>query len=229
MGTVKKPFYRIVVADSRAPRDGRFIEQIGYFDPRVEDGIKLAQALDKFNLAWLEDMVPWYYTDQYVRLKNSCNTPICTGEDIYLKEGFRDLFEKKAISICHPDLATSGGLLETKKIGDSAMEHGIAMALHMAMSPVAALASVHCAAATENFLVLENHSVDDLERWSSLVEGLPNPLVRDGHIEVPEGPGLGFTGMNEEALATFRTEGDGGFDAPTDDWDDERASDRLWS
>ena len=33
MGAKKKPFYRVVVADSRAPRDGRFIEEIGYYDP----------------------------------------------------------------------------------------------------------------------------------------------------------------------------------------------------
>ena len=33
MGAKKKPFYRIIVADSRAPRDGRFIEEIGYYDP----------------------------------------------------------------------------------------------------------------------------------------------------------------------------------------------------
>ncbi len=33
MGAKKKPFYRVVVADSRAPRDGRFIEEVGYYDP----------------------------------------------------------------------------------------------------------------------------------------------------------------------------------------------------
>jgi small subunit ribosomal protein S16 len=33
LGAKKKPFYRIVVADSRSPRDGRFIEEIGYYDP----------------------------------------------------------------------------------------------------------------------------------------------------------------------------------------------------
>ena len=33
MGAKKKPFYRIVVADSRSPRDGRFIEEIGFYDP----------------------------------------------------------------------------------------------------------------------------------------------------------------------------------------------------
>lgn len=36
MGQKKAPFYRIVVADSRAPRDGRFIEEIGYYDPKTE-------------------------------------------------------------------------------------------------------------------------------------------------------------------------------------------------
>ncbi len=36
MGQKKAPFYRIVVADSRSPRDGRFIEQIGYYDPTKE-------------------------------------------------------------------------------------------------------------------------------------------------------------------------------------------------
>ncbi|MBQ6815336.1 MAG: 30S ribosomal protein S16 [Lachnospiraceae bacterium] len=36
MGQKKAPFYRIVVADSRAPRDGRFIEEIGTYDPTVE-------------------------------------------------------------------------------------------------------------------------------------------------------------------------------------------------
>jgi small subunit ribosomal protein S16 len=36
MGAKKRPFYRVVVADARAPRDGRFIEEIGYYDPATE-------------------------------------------------------------------------------------------------------------------------------------------------------------------------------------------------
>ena len=36
MGAKKAPFYRIVVADSRFPRDGRFIEEVGYYDPMTE-------------------------------------------------------------------------------------------------------------------------------------------------------------------------------------------------
>jgi L-alanine-DL-glutamate epimerase-like enolase superfamily enzyme len=199
-------------------------DHYGHFG--IEDGIKLAQRLDKYNLAWLEDVVPWFYTDQYVRLKNACTTPILTGEDIYLKEEFVKLFEAKAISICHPDLATSGGLLETKKIGDLAMEHGISMAMHMAGNPVTLFANVHCAAATENFLVLEHHNVDD-QWYDTLVDGIPKPIVDpDGYIAVPDSPGLGIE-LNEDAVRANISSG--GYFEPTPQWDDERSVDRLWS
>ncbi|MEX0761494.1 MAG: mandelate racemase/muconate lactonizing enzyme family protein [Dehalococcoidia bacterium] len=199
----------------------------------VENCIKIARALDQFSLAWYEDMIPWQFTDQWLRLKNSCATPVCTGEDIYLKEGFYDLFDARAISIAHPDLATSGGILETKKIGDMAQEKGIAMALHQAGSPVVAMANVHCAAATENFTGLEMHSVD-LPWWDDLVDGLPKPIIQDGYVQVPDGPGLGIT-LNEEAcrehMATAGTYGvyPPGVFEPTDEWDTLDSSDRIWS
>ncbi|PJF26017.1 MAG: mandelate racemase/muconate lactonizing enzyme family protein, partial [Phototrophicales bacterium] len=79
----------------------------------LESCIKLGRALDQFTLAWYEDMIPWQFTDQYVRLSQSVTTPICTGEDIYLKENFKPLIEARAVSIIHPDPATSGGILET--------------------------------------------------------------------------------------------------------------------
>lgn len=193
----------------------------------IEDCIRLARSLERYNLAWLEDMVPWQYTDQYVRLSNSCVTPICTGEDIYCKEDFLPLFENRAIAICHPDIATSGGILETKKIGDLAEEHGIAMALHMAGTPVCAMASVHCAAATSNFLVLENHSVDN-PWWDDMVTGLPNPIIQDGYIAVPEAPGLGIE-LNEEVIREHLHTNETGYFLPTTEWDSERSHDRLWS
>jgi L-alanine-DL-glutamate epimerase-like enolase superfamily enzyme len=194
----------------------------------IESCIRLGQALDQFTLAWYEDMLPWQFPDQYVTLSRAVQTPICTGEDIYLRENFMPLFENRAVSIIHPDLASSGGILETKKIGDTAQEYGIAMAMHMAGSPIAALASVHCAAATENFLVLENHSVD-YPKWDELVAGLPNPLIQDGYIEVPETPGLGFTELNEETVRAHIDVERPGYFEPTDIWDTERSHDRLWS
>ena len=193
----------------------------------IESCIKLGKKLDRFNLAWYEDMVPWQFTDQYVRLTNACDTPICTGEDIYLKEGFKDLIENRAVGIIHPDLATSGGITETKRIGDYAQEHGIAMAMHMAATPVAQMASVHCAAATENFLALECHAIDYPE-WNDLVTGISNPIVQNGYIDVPETPGLGID-LNEEAIMTHIDPDCPGYFEPTPEWDGEHVNDRLWS
>ena len=45
MGAKKAPFYRVVVADSRFARDGRFIEEIGYYDPTKEPSVKAKQWL----------------------------------------------------------------------------------------------------------------------------------------------------------------------------------------
>lgn len=239
--TVMHPFTGIQITDAgievlcdyvAAVREG-----VGYEVPLaldhfghlgLESCIRLGRALDRFSLAWYEDMIPWQFTDQYLRLSRAVTTPVCTGEDIYLKEGFKPLLEARAVSVIHPDLATSGGILETKKIGDMAQDHGVAMAMHMAGSPISTLASVHCAAATENFLVLENHAVD-IPRWNDILEGLPHPLVQDGHITVPDTPGLGFSGLDEEALREFLDETRPLNFEETDAWDDEWSHDRLWS
>ena len=186
-------------------------EVIGYEIPlavdhfghiRLESCIRLGRALDRFSLAWYEDMIPWQYPDQFVRLSQSVATPICTGEDIYLKEGFKPLLESRGVAVIHPDLATSGGILETKKIGDMTQEYGVAMAMHQAGSPISMLANVHCGAATEGFLVLENHFVD-IPRWEYLLDGLEHPFMNNGFIKFAEKPGLGFDDINEEVFREF--------------------------
>lgn len=215
---------------------GAVREEIGYEIPLaldhfghigVESCIRLAQSMDRFALAWLEDMVPWQFTDQLARLTRSCQTPICTGEDIFGQEEFKQLFDAGAIGVCHPDLATAGGLMETKKIGDMAHGYGIVMALHMAGSPVSAMANVHCAAATENFLALENHSVDQAW-WNDLVDGPAKPIVRNGYIPVPETPGLGIE-LNEEAVREQLDPDYPGYFSETSEWDREIVYDNLWS
>ncbi|HEV2194304.1 MAG TPA: mandelate racemase/muconate lactonizing enzyme family protein [Candidatus Acidoferrum sp.] len=193
----------------------------------VKSIIRLGKAYEKYNLSWMEDVIPWTYTDLLKQISDESPTPILTGEDIYLKEPFRVLCERHAVGKIHPDLATSGGILETHKIGDMAEEYGVPMAMHFAGTPVCCLANVHCAAATQNFLALENHSLD-VPWWSSLVqEGVKNPIVKHGWIEVPDRPGLGVT-LNEDVVRQHLAPGTAYFE-PTPQWDHERSWDRLWS
>ena len=194
----------------------------------VEDCIRFAKRMEPYKLAWLEDMVPWMYTDQYVRLKNSTTIPIATGEDIYLKEGFETLIKAGGVSVIHPDILTCGGALELKKIADIADENGVAVAVHMAESPVACLAAVHTAAAMHNVLALEFHSVD-VPWWADMVTGINNPIFENGFIKVPEKPGIGFDELNEEVIKEHINPQIPGYFEPTDEWNKEFSNDRIWS
>ena len=194
----------------------------------VEDCIKLANRLENYNMCWLEDMIPWQLTEQYVRLHNASTTPIATGEDIYLLENFKPLLDNRAVSIIHPDILSSGGIYETKKIGDYAEECGVAMALHMAETPVACLAAVHVAAATNNFLGLEFHS-NDVDWWSDMVKDTEKPKIVDGFMAVPEKPGIGIDELDDEVLAEHIHPEIPGLWESTDEWNDWISHDRLWS
>ncbi len=195
----------------------------------LEDCIKLCRRLEKYNLAWAEDLIPWQRTDQYAILRRSTTVPICTGEDMFLKESFKPLFEAGGVAVIHPDVLSTGGILETKKISDLAEDYGVAMAIHMAESPIGCLAAVHAAAVCENFTALEFHSVDHPE-WNDIYDdGLPKPLVQNGYITVPDRPGLGIESLNDEVLSKFVHPEVPGMWEPTDLFNDDPAHDRLWS
>jgi L-alanine-DL-glutamate epimerase-like enolase superfamily enzyme len=240
-GNTKHPFTQIQITDKGLEEMAKIVEHtrehIGYDIPISTDhyghfdlnnGIRLGKAVEKFRLAWMEDVVSWEYTDQWKTLSDTLETPMLTGEDIYLLNGFKPLIDIHAVDIVQPDLATSGGLLETKKIGDYAEEHGIAMALHQAGTPVSFMANVHCAAATQNFLALEHHSVD-VPWWENLVKMTDgNPIIKKGFALVPESPGLGIE-LNEEVVKQHLSPKDKSFFGPTDEWNEKRSHDRIWS
>lgn len=194
----------------------------------VEDCIRFLRRVEKYNLAWVEDLAPWHYTQHYVRLRNSTTVPIATGEDIYLKENFEPLMKAGGVSLIHPDVLTTGGMLETKKIGDMAYDYGVAVALHMAESPIGAMAAVHVGAALPQLMCMEYHSVD-VPHWQDVVCGLPKPLIQDGYITVPDAPGLGIESLNEELISKLVCKNIPGVWEPTDNWDNDICNDRLWS
>ena len=218
--------YIAEVRDVIGPEVPLAIDHLGHVS--LQDGIRLAKRIEKYTPAWLEDVIPWQYTAQYEQLQKSTSVPICTGEDIYLKEDFMPLLASGGVSVIHPDLLTSGGILETKKIGDAAQDRGVAMAIHMAESPVACMAAAHVAVATENFVALEQHAVD-IPWWNDICTGLPKPLVRNGFIEVPDGPGLGIEDIDDAIIGKHLQTSATGVWESTDQWDGEWSWDRTWS
>jgi L-alanine-DL-glutamate epimerase-like enolase superfamily enzyme len=241
-GNTLHPFTQVQITDKGLAGLSEYVESVrnavgyemplcadhfGHFD--VNNAIRFGRTMEKYRLAWLEDMVPWFDVERNKILSDALETPILTGEDIYcLNGGFKPLLDARAVDIIHPDLGTSGGLLETKRIGDYAEECGVAMAMHMAGSPVCFMANVHCADATQNFLALEHHSVDT-PWWGNLVKMIGSkPMIEKGFANVPlDAPGLGIE-LNEEECKKHLGR-DSGYFEPTPEWDQKRSHDRLWS
>jgi len=241
-GTTAHPFTRIQITDEGLEKIVEYVRQVrdvvGYEVPLAADHfghfdanevIRLGNALEPYRLVYLEDLVPWQYTEKWKEITNNITTPTLTGEDIFLKEEFIKLIDARAIDMVHPDLASSGGILETKKIGDYAEERGIPMMMHFAGTPVSMMANVHCAAATQNFLALEHHSVDR-DWWEDLVTMTGGgKMIDKGYAPVPlTAPGLGIE-LNEDVVKAHLNPKDKTFFAPTDEWNELRSHDRTYS
>lgn len=191
----------------------------------IEDAIRFAKRIEKYNIAWMEDLTPWQNTKDIAKFaQNSC-VPICTGEDIFLAENFEEIM-KAGINVIHPDLLTIGGLSEMKRVEHMCEKNGVALAIHMAESPIAFMAAVHVAAALKDVLAVEFHSVDHPE-WFELVK--PAVELENGFMKVPDTPGLGIESLNEELVQKFKKADCGEPWAETTEWDKEWSNDREWS
>ena len=164
-----------------------------------DSAIYLAHAIEECNITWYEEPIPTDASmDDLVRVASSIKIPICVGERWDNRWRFRDLFEKHCAGIINPDLAHTGGILETKKIADMAHAYYVGITTHSSCGPIVAVASMHLGAITPNFVIHEVFS-PDLPFFDPILKE-PFPLIKDGFQELPTKPGLGVE-INEQALA----------------------------
>ncbi|WP_321474991.1 mandelate racemase/muconate lactonizing enzyme family protein [uncultured Paludibaculum sp.] len=139
------------------------VDMHGRYDATT--GKRVAIELEPFRLLWLEEPVPAENIDVMRDIRQSTKTPICCGENLFLRHGFRELLEKRAADIVMPDIQKCGGLLESRKIADMAHTYYVPFAPHCVVSPIGTMASCHVCAAVPNFLVLEWHWISRLQLW----------------------------------------------------------------
>jgi L-alanine-DL-glutamate epimerase-like enolase superfamily enzyme len=184
----------------------------------LPDAIRFARAVEPLNLMWLEDMltgdyVPYVNAEVYGELTRATSTPIHTGEQIYLRQNFKELIERNAVRIVGPDPCDCGGIAELKWIAEFAQLHGVLMAPHgtgNGLLGLAALVQV-CATLPHNFIAFE-YPTGDPAWWYDIVEGLPQPIVEDGQITVWDRPGMGVEIVPEKARPHLLPEDAGFFD-----------------
>ncbi len=184
----------------------------------VPDAIRIAKALEPLNVLWLEDLItgdytPWVLADVYREVTQSSSTPTHTGEQIYLRQNFRELIEGHAVRIIGPDPCDVGGIAELKWIAEYADLHGILMAPHGTGDGVLGLAALVqvCATLPQNYIAFE-YPVGNPAWWYDIVEGLPDPIVKESMIEVWDRPGMGVDFKLPDAQWYLAPEDAGFFD-----------------
>lgn len=156
----------------------------------MPSAIRLARACEQYHLLWLEEPVPPENIDAMREITRATSTPICAGENLYLRHGFRDLITQQAVDIIMPDIPKCGGLSECRKIANLAEIYYIPFAPHNVASPIGTMASCHVCATIPNFLVIEFHWLHR-DYWSTITTDKED-IIKNGYITPTDRPGIGL-------------------------------------
>jgi galactonate dehydratase len=160
------------------------------------DAIRVAKALEPYNLMFLEEPVPPEDYDGLKRVRDATSLPLAAGERLSMVWGFRKLIEEGLVDIVQPDTGRVGGITQLRKIAALAEAHFVQVAPHSGtLGPIAEYAAIHFLASIPNGFVHERFLSD----WEGRARILTHSLdIKDGHVLVPDRPGLGTDLILEE-------------------------------
>lgn len=165
---------------------------------RIEEAITLARELEPFRILYYEDPLAPESVEGLEIMARSVRLPIATGERFYSIQQFKDLIDRKLVSLIRPDVSLTGGFTQIKKIAAIAEAAFVGIFPHLMGSPVNNAAFAHFAAAIPNYVLMESNL--PMGPGVGIVD-MQMP-VEGGYRIVSDRPGIGVE-INEDALAKF--------------------------
>ena len=162
--------------------------------------VRIAHEIEQYRPFWFEEPILAENIPALASVRQKINIPVVTGEELYTKFEFREVFEKQAADILNPDVCNVGGILELKEIAAMAEPYFVVISPHNFNSTTVGLAAtIQVSAAIPNFLITEYFvNLEELGR-----DIAKNPFeVKDGYIQILDAPGLGID-LDEERLAAY--------------------------
>jgi galactonate dehydratase len=200
------------VRDALGPERDIMLEMHGRFNPAT--AILMANKMEKFRLAWVEEPVPPENLSELKRVAERISTPIACGERLHTMNEFRPVFDLYAVDIVQPDISHFGGLTLTRRLAAWADVYNVLIAPHNVGGPVSTAAALHVAACTPNFMIQE-HFNDFADSWvKQAAPGVPE--VVDGYFSLPTAPGLGVE--LDESVFSKHPQIEAHFDLFKEDW-----------
>lgn len=162
--------------------------------------VRIAREIERYRPFWYEEPVLAENIPALASVRQKINIPVVTGEELYTKFEFREVFERQAADILNPDVCNVGGILELKEIAAMAEPYFVVISPHNFNSTTVGLAAtIQVSAAIPNFLITEYFV--NLEELGKDIAKTPFE-VKDGYIQLPDAPGLGID-LDEERLAAY--------------------------
>ena len=183
------------VVSAVGPEVDILIEGHGRFN--VPTAIRIAHALEDFDIHWFEEPIPPDNLEALAEVKLRTRVPIAAGERLYSRWDYQRFFSLRCADFAQPDVSHTGGIMEVKKIAAQAEANHLAICPHNPSGPVANAAGLQLAACVPNFSVLETMSADVPHRREISTETV---AFENGAMKISDAPGLGID-LNEEAIA----------------------------
>jgi galactonate dehydratase len=162
------------------------------------EAIRMAHKLEPFEPFWYEEPIDATDIDGLAEVRSRTTLPVVTGEALYSKEQFAEVFARRAADILNPDVCNCGGILALKEIAAAAEPWHVTVAPHNYNSTTVGLAcTLQVSACIPNFLITEyfvNFEAAGQELARQPFE------VKDSYIAIPTAPGLGIE-LDEAWLA----------------------------
>lgn len=169
----------------------------------------LAKALEEYHPMFIEEPVLPENEEYFAQISNEVSTPIATGERLYTRWGFKNIFKQGAVDIVQPDISLCGGLLEERKIAAMAEAYDMAVAPHAPYGPVALAATFQVDACTPNVFIQEQSLGIHYNQGFDLLDFVKNKEIfqyKDSFVDIPKGPGLGIE-VDEDKIKDVAQEG----------------------
>lgn len=169
----------------------------------------LATELEQYKLMFYEEVVLPENEECFKEISNICSTPLSTGERLYTRWEFKNIFKEGVIDIIQPDVAMVGGILETRKIASYAEACDMAVAPHAPYGPIALAATLQVDTCTPNVFIQEQSLGIHYNKGFDLLDFVENKEIfqyKDGFVNIPEEPGLGLK-LNEDMIKEVSKEG----------------------
>lgn len=158
----------------------------------IADTMRFCERIKEYDIEFVEEITDPGDLGALSQVASSIDIPIATGERHYLRQGFRDLLERRAISILQPDIGNAGGFAEVHKISAMADAYGLKVQPHVCGSSIAANIATHMSACLPNFYVQEHFPYwADIPGYIEVATVPFEETVRNGRLPISEHIGFG--------------------------------------